>query len=245
MIGIYKFTNKITGESYIGQSVDIRRRYNQHKNRYDKFNKKRPIEDSYFHSMLRHYGFHNFSFEVLEECEKELLDEKEQYYIHLFETLYPDGYNKTKGGNSYTRCKLSNEVLRNIIKDLKDSKLTEIEIAEKYSLHLNTISQINIGGSWYDKNRSYPIRKRNSSVYFCSECGKQLFSDCKTHLCIDCYNKSRAKKIPKKEVLFSLLLNNSFLEVGKLYGVTDNAVRKWCDKYDIPRNSKFYRSAVC
>ncbi|WP_143000418.1 GIY-YIG nuclease family protein [Ruminococcus sp. YE282] len=31
MIGIYKFTNKITGESYIGQSTNIKRRYNQHK----------------------------------------------------------------------------------------------------------------------------------------------------------------------------------------------------------------------
>lgn len=39
MIGIYKFTNKLTGEAYIGQRVDIKRRYNQHKNRYGKFYK--------------------------------------------------------------------------------------------------------------------------------------------------------------------------------------------------------------
>lgn len=245
MIGIYKFTNKLTDEAYIGQSVDIKRRYNQHKNRYDKFSKENPIEDTYFHSMLRHYGFHNFSFEVLEECEKELLDEKEQHYIHLFGTLHPNGYNKTKGGDSSTHCKLSNEVLKNIIEDLKDNKLTEIEIAEKYSLHLNTVSQINVGGSWYDKNQPYPIRKRTSNIYFCSDCGKQLFSDCKTHLCMDCYNKSRTKNIPTKEVLFSLLLKNSFLAVGKMFGVSDNTVRKWCESYGIPKNSKFYRSAVC
>lgn len=245
MIGIYKFTNKLTGEAYIGQSVDIKRRYNQHKNRYDKFYKEAPIEDTYFHSMLRHYGFHNFDFEILEECDVEKLNERETYYIAFYNSLYPNGYNRTIGGDSLTHCKLSNDILKNIIDDLADDKLTEIEIAEKYSLHLNTISRINIGTSWYDKNQSYPIRKKNTNIYFCSECGKQLFSNCKTHLCMDCYNKSRTKNIPTKDELFALLSNNSFLAVGKMFNVSDNAVRKWCDNYNIPRYSKYYRSAMC
>ena len=42
MIGIYKFTNKLTGEAYIGQSVDIKRRYNQHKTVMTNFIKKLP-----------------------------------------------------------------------------------------------------------------------------------------------------------------------------------------------------------
>lgn len=245
MIGIYKFTNKLTGEAYIGQSVDIKRRYNQHKNRYDKFYKESPIEDTYFHSMLRHYGFHNFDFEILEECDIEKLNERETYYIAFYNSLYPNGYNRTIGGDSLTHCKLSNDILKNIIDDLADDKLTEIEIAEKYSLHLNTISRINIGASWYDKNQSYPIRKKNTNTYFCSECGKQLFSNCKTHLCMDCYNKSRTKNIPTKDELFALLSNNSFLAVGKMFNVSDNAVRKWCDNYNIPRYSKYYRSVMC
>lgn len=215
MMGIYKFTNKITGESYIGQSVNIKKRYNQHKNRHDKFNKEKAIEDTYFHSMLRWYGFHNFSFEILEECNKECLNEKEQYYIKLFKTLYPNGYNKTKGGDSATCCKISNGMLKNIINDLENSELTEAEIANKYFLHINTISQINVGGTWYNKNQSYPIRKHKSKHYFCAECGKKLYSHCKTHLCKDCYNKSRTKGIPEKNELFSLLLNNSFIHVGK------------------------------
>ena len=54
MIGIYKFTNKITGESYISQSSNIQNRYNQHKNRYDKFaSKDKPLEDIYFHFMRK------------------------------------------------------------------------------------------------------------------------------------------------------------------------------------------------
>ena len=61
MIGIYKFTNKITGESYIGQSTNIKRRYNQHKNRsYIQRDTGKSIENSYFHRMINHYGFNNF-----------------------------------------------------------------------------------------------------------------------------------------------------------------------------------------
>ena len=39
MIGIYKITRKETGKSYIGQSNDIQRRFQEHKNKTD-----RPIE---------------------------------------------------------------------------------------------------------------------------------------------------------------------------------------------------------
>ena len=73
MIGIYKFTNKITGESYIGQSINIVSRYNSHKYLCG--------SDTYFHKNIRYYGFNNFSFEVLEECSKEELNDKEIYYI--------------------------------------------------------------------------------------------------------------------------------------------------------------------
>ena len=62
---------------------------------------------------------------------------------------------------------------------------------------------------------------------------------------MDCYNKSRTKNIPTKDELFALLSNNSFLAVGKMFNVSDNAVRKWCDNYNIPRYSKYYRSAIC
>ena len=37
------------------------------------------------------------------------------------------------------------------------------------------------------------------------------------------------------------LLNNSFLAVGKKYGVSDNAVRKWCKSYNIPSKASEYK----
>jgi 5-methylcytosine-specific restriction endonuclease McrA len=38
---------------------------------------------------------------------------------------------------------------------------------------------------------------------------------------------------PNKKELIELLASNSFVGIGKIYGVSDNAVRKWCKKYEI------------
>ena len=46
--------------------------------------------------------------------------------------------------------------------------------------------------------------------------------------------RSRKVKWPNKEDLFELIQNKSFCEIGRMYGVTDNAVRKWCKCYEIP-----------
>jgi len=53
-------------------------------------------------------------------------------------------------------------------------------------------------------------------------------------MCIDCRNKEKAKNIPPKEELEKLIYEKSFVAIGKMYGVSDNAVRKWCKKYGLP-----------
>ena len=69
MIGIYKITNKINGKIYIGQSNDIKRRFLEHT-----YRDKLPIDIA-----IKKYGKENFSFEILEECPTEQLNEKETY----------------------------------------------------------------------------------------------------------------------------------------------------------------------
>lgn len=53
-------------------------------------------------------------------------------------------------------------------------------------------------------------------------------------MCIECRNKEKAKNIPLKEELESKIYTRSFTSIAKDYGVTDNAVRKWCKKYNLP-----------
>lgn len=63
----------------------------------------------------------------------------------------------------------------------------------------------------------------------------------KTHsakMCIECRNKMKSKNIPPKEELEKYIYNTSFLKIGKIYGVSDNAIRKWCKKYNLPYRKK-------
>lgn len=50
--------------------------------------------------------------------------------------------------------------------------------------------------------------------------------------------RERNNNIPSKEVLAQLIGQNSMTKIGELYGVSDNAVRKWCKKYGLPYTKK-------
>jgi group I intron endonuclease len=107
MIGIYKITNNINGKYYIGQSIDIDRRWYDHK--YKAFNKNDISYNSAIHSAMRKYGLKNFTLSIIEECQEEDLDKKERYWINQLNSLVPNGYNILEGGQlnrSYaTFCK--------------------------------------------------------------------------------------------------------------------------------------------
>lgn len=108
MIGIYIITNLITGKTYIGQSIDIQRRFHEHRcishesNRHLKY-------------ALAKYGKENFKYEVLEECKEDKLDERERYYI---EKLKPE-YNITTGGQDSLR-RFPDEIKKKISEKSKE-----------------------------------------------------------------------------------------------------------------------------
>ena len=66
IIGIYKYQNKLNGNIYIGQSVDINRRYSQH---LQDANSNRAI--TAIDLAISKYGIDNFDFSIIEECPKE------------------------------------------------------------------------------------------------------------------------------------------------------------------------------
>jgi group I intron endonuclease len=80
--------------SYVGQSTDIKRRWENHKSLN---NAKRPDQSQYHHHLyraIRKYGVEQFHFEVLDECRESELAERELHYINLLDT-YENGYNQT------------------------------------------------------------------------------------------------------------------------------------------------------
>lgn len=115
---IYKYTSP-SGKSYIGQTNNIKRRENKHKTE----NGCRA-----FAAAIAKYGFDNFTREIL--LENLSLDDaniKEEYYIRIFNTLSPNGYNLTTGGDNKVR---SEEYKQALSKALTGKKHTPESIAK-------------------------------------------------------------------------------------------------------------------
>ncbi len=76
----------------------------------------------------------------------------------------------------------------------------------------------------------------SSSHCYCTQCGAEITYG--STMCIPCKNlQQRTVARPTRDELKKLLRSNSFLTIGKMFGVTDNAVRKWCDSENLPRKS--------
>lgn len=231
MMGIYKITNIITGEFYIGQTNDIKRRWKEHRVKM-KTNTTKTL-----YAAMREYGIDNFTFEVLEECEEKDLLDREQYYIEKYKAM-DYGYNMRKDDNFHREV---NEKITNAIKeDLKNLSLTQNEIAKKYNVSHTLVCLINSGKTRYDSTISYPIRQQIDNTkkeHYCVDCGKEIGQ--KGVRCPVCASKALRKvERPTREELKQLIRNNSFSALGRQFNVSDNAIRKWCKYYSLPSTKK-------
>lgn len=93
--GIYKITNQTNGCCYIGQAVDMAKRWKEHAK--CGLGIDTPASNKLYKAMQED-GLNNFSFELLEKCSKDELDEKEKYYINLYKSK-EYGYNTLAGNN--------------------------------------------------------------------------------------------------------------------------------------------------
>lgn len=91
--GIYKITNQKTGECYIGQAKDVRKRWNEHCRAGIGID---TPQGNKLYKAMQEYGLEYFSFELLERCSADKLNEKERYFISLY-SADSLGYNSNKG----------------------------------------------------------------------------------------------------------------------------------------------------
>ena len=95
VIGIYKITNQKNGRCYIGQSVDVSKRWKEHAK--CGLGIDTPAGNKLYKEM-QEVGIWNFSWELLETCSRADLNEKERFYIDLYKSK-DYGYNTVKGVN--------------------------------------------------------------------------------------------------------------------------------------------------
>lgn len=163
MKGIYKFTNKINHKVYIGKSQNLEQRYQSHKRNYN--NKNLQDYNTKFYRALRKYGFNNFDYEIIEQSNdftNEEINEKEKYYIQLYNSIY-NGYNIQAGGeDTAVPRKLTEQQILEIKTLLSTSTILFKDIANKYNVSDSLISMINSGATWNNiGSYTYPIRINN------------------------------------------------------------------------------------
>ena len=91
--GVYKLTNLTNQKVYIGQAVDIGERFKQH----TKCGLGIDTPSNMLYTAMLKDGVENFTFEVLEECERGQLNDREKYYINFYRAQ-EHGYNMSRGG---------------------------------------------------------------------------------------------------------------------------------------------------
>lgn len=139
---IYKVSNKINNKIYIGQTIqNPMDRWYRH---CQKSHLSKAEENMAIKKAILKYGKNNFQFEVIEtieNCTKELLDNREIYWISYYNS-YESGYNCTKGGSSGAKpLKISIEKQKDIINIYREG-FSLRDIAKEYNVDKATIKHI-------------------------------------------------------------------------------------------------------
>lgn len=177
---IYKITNLINNKVYIGKterSIEIR--WREHRQNFFKLQ-----DDMAIHKAMYKYGPEAFEIDKIEECDNNIINERERYWIEYYNS-FKKGYNSTIGGDGAIKINYKQ------ILDLWRQGLSLQQISDKEKIDRHTISNIlkiynisekeifrrGIGRAviQYDLNGKF-INKYNSIMDAANSLGKQNIS---------------------------------------------------------------------
>lgn len=267
MIGIYKITNLKNGKVYIGQSRQTEKRWQQHKTKAKFLEEEKWYNPLYLDMNSIGIDNFLFEV-IEECTIEELNEKEEYWikYYNSQEDGYniTSGGNctgKLSSNDVKNIIKLLQEKLLSVddIAALYDVSGVTIRAINRGEEFYNSNIQYTI--RTYEDNVDIYILKNNKKrryISYCIDCGKKITRGCTR--CLSCHNKqkklinnnvqrnkdglnnhNRLRKVkdrPSKEELLELIKTKSFLEIGRMYGVSDNAIRKWCKSYNLPYKRK-------
>ena len=119
IIGIYKITSP-GGKIYIGQSINIQRRFRCYKALW----KNCKLQRRLYYSFVK-YGVNNHKFEIIHECTKEQLNELEEDYIYICDSFNTKhGLNLKEGG----KRTIHSQETKNLISEHQKGKIISDEV---------------------------------------------------------------------------------------------------------------------
>ena len=160
---IYKIENKINHKIYIGQSIQPYKRFLQHC-------RNKVQDNSLIDKAIQKYGKNHFKLEILGEFEDYY--EKEQYYIQLYKSLAPYGYNIVPGGEEpphfsgeeHSCASITQEQADKIIEQLKNWKIPLKTIIANNKITQNIARHIKEGTAWRKDTLLYPLRPNEKDI---------------------------------------------------------------------------------
>ena len=192
IIGIYKITNLINGKVYIGQSIDIEKRFNTYKRLDCKMQTK-------IYRSLNKYGVENHTFEIIQECDIEILNERERFWQEHYNVLGKNGLNCRLTKSNDKTGKMCEETKIKLSDKKKGVKVHTIESKRKISEHFKgkkkseetrrKLSEINKG-----KKLSEETRKKISQI----QIGKKLSEEHKRKISESNKGKKKSEEFCRK-----------------------------------------------
>lgn len=189
--GVYCIENISTKKKYIGQSIDIDDRWSKHKSELNHGSH----DNSYLQNAWLTHGESDFKFYVLEYCDEQYLDIKEQFYIDKYNTLNRAcGYNLKSGGQvrNYYSDELRKKMSDSVKESYLDSNLKERRRADALAQWADPEIKSKIIGEnngMYGRHHTDEVKqkisminkgrmsaKRNRTPVFCVEL-KKVFED--------------------------------------------------------------------
>lgn len=218
MIGIYKITSP-SGKIYVGQSVDIERRFRVYRN------PKSIKQQMAINNSILKYGSENHVFEVIEECNIDLLNERERYWQDFYNVLGKNGLN-CKLTNTNDRSGKYSEATINKLRIASTGKKHSIETKKilSYKASLRKLSPERIESfskCWKGRKRTDEdkLNKSKNSTKFWL--GKKMSQEIKDKI------KKNAAKPRSKTVLDTNtgVFYNSAKDVSELYNIPHSTLR--------------------
>lgn len=164
---IYIITNNETNKKYIGQTIKtMNERWYEHKQcakrlkKYGNVKSNKDIAFSYLYNAMVKYGIDKFDIQALADIDSRLLNKYETYYIDLFNTIAPNGYNLTSGGDSgyalseATKLLIKRQKHANI-DNVRNEKLIGLPVYTAYRNHKTLGEQILINGHPLCKHKTF------------------------------------------------------------------------------------------